>query len=149
MLSGKKALVTGASKGVGEGCSKVGHHRPPADLPASTVLPNRADKIEFDAGWGWGGAASQLRGRSRPTPPPRRSAGAAIAEALARQGAHVWLVARSEGSLRGTADACRRCGAAGVSTHPCDLSDPRQARSAGRAAAAAFAELLGALTAAL
>ncbi|KAL4440233.1 hypothetical protein ABPG75_003234 [Micractinium tetrahymenae] len=49
--------------------------------------------------------------------------GSAVAEALALEGAHVCLVARSEDALNETAACCQQAGAAGVSVHPCDLAD--------------------------
>lgn len=52
--------------------------------------------------------------------------GAAVAAALAREGAAVCLTARSAGALDATADVCRAAGAAHVSTHPCDMADPQQ-----------------------
>ncbi|KAL4427321.1 hypothetical protein ABPG77_003230 [Micractinium sp. CCAP 211/92] len=49
--------------------------------------------------------------------------GSAIAEALAAEGAHVCLVARTEEALQETASRYRQSGAGGASIHPCDLAD--------------------------
>lgn len=53
-------------------------------------------------------------------------AGAAIAERLAREGALVCLVARSEDSLRETARRCKDSGATGAAVFPCDLGNPQE-----------------------
>lgn len=98
MLTGQKAAVTGASKGIGkfreasQGCCRNSvHPSPRLPLKLALICP--------------------------------QVAGSAIAEALAGEGAHVCLLARSEEALQDTAARCRQAGAAGVSVFPCNLSN--------------------------
>lgn len=132
MLSGKSALVSGASKGVGEQVAG----RPKGWLPQHCV-GTAAARLKPLLLRRWTHRHTHARTHRRTAAPSRRlpsvPAGQAIAVALAQEGAVVHLTARNEGALLATAEQCRRSGAAGVAVHPCDLTNPQEASGAWQA----------------